>query len=290
MNRTRMILVIGVAILLALLASVGVYKFLSERSRVAEQARLQTVGIVVAVVDIPVGGKIDANQVAVSAWPKANYPKDSFADLNAVVGRVARRDFLRGEPVVESKLVPREKGSGLLSLLLPQGMRAFSVRVNEVVGVGGFIVPDSRVDVLVTIQPTQGNERISKIVLENIQVIAAGQAVEQKDNKPVTVNTVTLSVTPEEAERLALASNEGIIQLVMRNFMDTDNVVTVGATKARLLSAYRPSGSTESEGKSRSRSPRRVVRKSQPPPPPAVKRYTVEVLRGNKRSEEKFTE
>jgi len=289
MNRSRMILVFGVAILLALLASVGVYKFLSERSRVAEQARLQTVGIVVAVVDIPVGGKIDPNQVAVSAWPKENYPKDSFPDMKAVVGRVARRDFLRGEPIVDSKLVPMEKGSGLLSLLLPAGMRAFSVRVNEVVGVGGFIVPDSRVDVLVTIQPGQRSERISKIVLENIQVIAAGQAVEQKDNKPITVNTVTLAVTPEEAEKLALASNEGIIQLVMRNFMDADNVVTVGANKARLLSAYRPSGPSGSVGRSRSRTPARVVRESAPPPP-VVQRHTVEVLRGNKRSEEKFTE
>jgi len=283
MNRSRMILVIGVAILLALLASVGVYKFLSERSRIAEQAKLQTVGIVVAVVDIPVGGTINVNQVSVSPWPKENYPKDSFAAMKDVVGRVARRDFLRGEPIVESKLVPKEKGSGLLSLLVPSGQRAFSVRVNEVVGIGGFVVPDSRVDVLVTIQPPGGNERISKIVLENIRVIAAGQTIEQKDNKPITVNTVTLSVTPEEAEKLALASNEGIIQLVMRNFMDIDNVVTDGATKARLLSSYRPSAPETPKRTSRPRARRSVARSV-----PSPKKYTVEVLRGSKRSEEKL--
>ena len=93
MNRTRTVVVIGVAILLALLASVGVYRYLSEKGRAAEQARLQTVGIVVAIVEIPVGTPINANQVAVTAWPRDLYPKDSFADMKSVVARVAKRDF-----------------------------------------------------------------------------------------------------------------------------------------------------------------------------------------------------
>ena len=212
-----------------MLASVGAYKFLSGQSRVAEQARLQTVGIVVAMVDIPLGSTINPNQVAVSAWPKDNYPKDAIADPKIVVGRIALRDFTRGEPVVESKLVPLNKSTGLLSLKVPPGMRAFSVKVNEVVGVGGFIVPDTRVDVVVTTSPSPNSqEKISKIVLEDIRVLAAGQVIEQKENKPVTVNTVTLALLPEEAEKLALASNDGIIQLVMRNFTDNVLVMTGG--------------------------------------------------------------
>lgn len=287
MNKTRVILVIVVAILLALLASVGVYRYLSETGRAAEEARLQTVGIVVAVVDIPIGTTINANQIAVTAWPKDLYPKDSFADLKSVVGRAVRRDFLRGEPIVASKLVPTDKGGGLLSFIVVEGKRAFTIRVNETVGVGGFIVPDSRVDVILTTTPTGGSERISKIVLENMQVLAAGQIVEQKENKPITVNTVTLSVTPEEAEKLALAGNDGVIQLVLRNFMDFDNVVTLGATKARVLAGYRPSGPpmepATSKGKRivRRRSRTRVL-------PVAKKTFTVEVIKGNKRSEEKF--
>lgn len=168
MNRARTIVVIGVAVLLALLASVGVYRYLREKGRIAEQARLQTVGIAIAVVNIPVGTPINPNQVAISAWPKELYPKDSFAELKSVVGRVARRDFVRGEPIVASKLVPVDKGGGLLSLIVPAGKRAFTVRVNEVVGVGGFIVPDARVDVIVTTVPPGSNEKISKIVLENV--------------------------------------------------------------------------------------------------------------------------
>lgn len=287
MNKTRVILVIVVATLLALLASVGVYRYLSEKGRAAEEARLQTVGIVVAVVDISVGTKINANQIAITAWPKDLYPKDSFADPKSVVGRGVRREFIRGEPVVASKLVPTDKAGGLLAFLIPEGKRAFTIRVNEVVGVGGFIVPYTKVDVILTTVPTKGTEKISKVVLENMQVLAAGQIVEQKENKPITVNTVTLSVTPEEAEKLALASNDGVIQLVLRNFMDSDNVVTLGATKARVLAAFRPGGPSQERSEPREKGSLR--RKSRAPVLPVAKKtFTVEVIKGNKRSEEKF--
>jgi pilus assembly protein CpaB len=289
MNRTRIIIVIAIAFLLAGIASVGIYRYLSEKGSIAEQARLQTVGIVVAVEDISLGTTIKPNMVAVAAWPKDRYPQDSFVDTKAVEGRVAKRDFVRGEPIVESKLVPTDKGAGgILALKVPEGMRAFSIRVNEVVGVGGFIVPDTRVDVLVTTTPSQGGGRISKIVLENILVLAAGQTLEQKDNKPITVNTVTVAVSPNEAEKLALASNEGIIQLVLRNYMDPDNVVTMGATTTSLLASYRPSAPAPEE--SASGKQKRSVRKkaSSSISAPVKKTFTVEVIKGNQRSEEKF--
>ena len=290
MNRNRIMVVVGIALLLALLAGVGAYKFLSGQSRVAEQARLQTVGIVVAQVDIPLGSTINPNQVAVSPWPKESYPKDAIADPKVVAGRVALRDFLRGEPVVESKLVPLGKSTGLLSLKVPSGMRAFSIKVNEAVGVGGFIVPDSRVDVVVTTAPTPGSqEKVAKIVLQDIRVIAAGQVIEQKENKPVTVNTVTLALLPEEAEKLALAGNDGIIQLVMRNFTDNVLVMTGGSNKARLLSSYRSAPLVPEATSDKRTKPRRVSRKAPSPASasPPKKAYTVEVIKGNKRTEEK---
>jgi len=292
MNRNRIMVVVGIALLLAVLASVGAYKFLSGQSRMAAQARLQTVGIVVAVVDIPLGSTINPNQVMVSAWPKDNYPKDAIADPKIAVGRVALRDFFRGEPVIESKLVPLNKPTGLLSLKVPAGMRAFSIKVNEVVGVGGFIVPDSRVDVLVTTSPSQNSqEKIAKIVLEDIRVLAAGQVIEQKENKPVTVNTVTLALLPEEAEKLALAGNDGIIQLVMRNFADNVLVMTGGSNKGRLLSSYRNAPLVPEASPAKGDKPRRVSRKAPPPAaasaPPPKKSYSVEVIKGNKRTEEK---
>jgi pilus assembly protein CpaB len=292
MNRNRIMVVVGIALLLAVLAGVGAFKFLSGQSRVAEQARLQTVGIVVAQVDIPLGSTINPNQVAVSPWPKESYPKDAIADPKVVAGRVALRDFFRGEPVVESKLVPLGKSTGLLSLKVPSGMRAFSIKVNEAVGVGGFIVPDSRVDIVVTTPITPNSqEKVSKIVLQDIRVLAAGQVIEQKENKPVTVNTVTLALLPEEAEKLALAGNDGIIQLVMRNFTDNVLVMTGGSNKGRLLSSYRNATLVPDTASAKETKPRRVSRKAPSPAsvsaPPLKKAYTVEVIKGNKRTEEK---
>lgn len=292
MNRTRIILVVVVAAVLALLASARTYKFLSEKSRAVESSRLQTVGIVVALVDIPLGSTINPNQVGISAWPRETYPKDAFANAKSAVGRMALRDFVRGEPIVESKLVPAAgAGSGILSLKVPPKMRAFSVKVNEVVGVGGFIIPGSRVDVVVTTTAGQSrSEQISKIVLENILVLAAGQVIEQKENKPVTVNTVTLAVTPEDSEKLALASNDGKIQLVLRNFSDNDNVVTIGSDKARLLASFRfataaPAADYPPKSK---RVSKKAARPAQAVDAPSKRKHVVEVMKGNKRSEEKF--
>jgi pilus assembly protein CpaB len=244
-------------------------------------------------VDIPLGSTINPNQVALSPWPKDNYPKDVVVDPKVAVGRTALRDFVRGEPVVESKLVPLNKASGLLSLRVPPGMRAFSVKVNEVVGVGGFIVSDSRVDVVVTTSLSSRNQQdqFSKIVLEDIRVLAAGRETEQKDNKPVTVNTVTLAVTPEEAEKLALATNDGKIQLVMRNFADNTLVMTGGIDKGRLLSSFRSAPIAPAAGSPTEKKPRRVSRKTPShaaASAPSKKSYSVEVIKGNKRTEENF--
>jgi len=285
MNRTRTIIVVVVAVLLALFASIGTYRFLSDKGRMAEEARLQTVGVVVADVDIPFGSTIRPDQVVLSAWPKDRYPKDVLSDVKASVGRVARREFARGEPIVESKLLTTSKNVGMLSLRIPQGMRAFTVRVNEAVGVGGFLMPDARVDVLLTTESSgQRATRMSKIILEDIRVLAVGQTIDQKDSKPVSVGTVTLSVTPEDAEKLALASNDGKIHLVLRNFADSEKVKTSGISKDRLLSGQRSvPGSSGAVKRQRSR-----VRKVAPASPVVVKKYTVEVIKGNTRSEETF--
>jgi len=282
MNRTRIVIVVLTATFLALLASIGTYRFLSERGRMAEEARLQTVGVVVAAEDIPFGSTIRPDQVSLSAWPKDRYPKDVLTDVKAASGRIARREFMRGEPIVESKLLTTSANVGMLSLRIPQGMRAFTVRVNEVVGVGGFILPDSRVDVVMTTEsPGRERGRISKIILEDVRVLAAGQKIDQKSGDPATVSTVTLAVTPEEAEKLALASADGNIHLVLRNFADSDKVKTVGISMDRLLSPERSTPGSSRAG--------RAVKRAAPAPPPApARKYTVEVIKGNSRSEQTF--
>jgi pilus assembly protein CpaB len=295
MNRKRILGIVAFALCLALVASLGVYRFLSEKNRMAESAKLQTVGVAVAVVDIPLGTTINSNQIALSSWPKDLQPKDAFTAVKPAEGRLAMRDFLRGEPIVESKLVPKDKSSGLLSLKVPPGMRAFSVKVNEVVGVGGFIVPDSRVDVVVTtaVSPERQQEQVSKTFLQDVQVLAAGQVVEQKDNKPVTVNTVTIAVTPEDAEKLALASNDGKIQLVLRNFSDNQKVETPGSDKWRLIGSLRPTpppSARKTKGAAKKGDPAPVAAQYIPPQAVQVAKVydVVEVIRGGKRSEEKF--
>ena len=309
MDRMRTIVVAGLALLLALIAGIGTYRFLAEKGKAAEAARLETVGIAVAAVEIPLGATINPNQVQIGAWPRSSYPKDSFSDAKPLAGRVARREFLRGEPIVESKLVPANKTGGILALKIPVGMRAFSVKVNEVVGVGGFLVPDARVDVVCTTAPSaqRQQEQVSKIVLEDVLVLAAGQVIEQKDNKPVTVNTVTLAVSPDDTEKLALASNDGKIQLVLRNFADGEKIPTGGVDKGRLLASYRnlPAPAAPSDAQKRKPAARRKASPparvaAAPPPPPAPAQafpvpppvakaaYTVEVIRGNKRAEEKL--
>ncbi len=288
MERKKFVVVISIALAVALAASAGAYRYLSEKGRSADMARLESQGIAVAAVDIPMGAAINPNQVTLAAWPKAHLPKDSFSAVQGTVGRTALREFLRGEPIVESKLVPRSGGTGLLAFKVPPGMRAFSVKVNEVVGVGGFIVPGSRVDVVVTTAASAKNQQdqVAKIVLEDAAVLAAGQTIEQKDNKPVTVSNVTLAVSPDDAERLALASNDGRIQLVLRNFNDAEKVTTAGIDKGRLLASYRP----ESRASDVPRRPRHAAAKKEAAPsvqaPAPKKAYTVEVIKGNKRTEE----
>ncbi len=282
MNRTRIIIVVVVAVLLALFASIGTYRFLSNKGRMAEDARLQTVGVIVAAVDIPFGSTIGPDQVVLSAWPKDRYPEDVLSDVKAAVGRVVRREFARGEPIVESKLLTTSKNVGMLSLRIPQGMRAFTVRVNEAVGVGGFLMPDARVDVLLTTTSSdQRATQMSKIILEDIRVLAVGQTIDQKDSKPISVGTVTLAVTPEDAEKLALASNDGKIHLVLRNFADSEKVKTSGISKDRLLSGQHGIPGPVKKQPSR-------VKKVAPASPVRVKRFTVEVIKGNSRSEETF--
>ena len=198
MNRTRIFVAVGIAVAAGIARQHGNLQVSLRQERMVEQSRLQTVGIVAAVVDIPLGSTINPNQVAISAWPKDNYPKDAIVDLKTAVGRIALRDFFRGEPVVESKLVPLNKTSGLLALKVPCG-NAGVLRQGERGGRGGRVhrsgQPGGRRRHDVPIPKAQ-QEKVSKIVLEDVRVLAAGQTIEQKDNKPVTVNTVTLALTP----------------------------------------------------------------------------------------------
>jgi pilus assembly protein CpaB len=199
------------------------------------------------------------------------------------VGRVLKVAIAAGEPVLESKLAPEGSTGGFASLI-PPGMRAVTVGVNVVSGVGGFILPRTRVDVLVTVSGVSGSsDRQTKTILQNVEVLAVDQTYDQDSEDPVTVKSVTLLVTPEEAEQLSLAANEGILQLALRSGADDELYVGKGVELKQLMKTYTPP-------KPRTVSSSRPKPEPPPPPPPEPETKVVEIIRANKLSEVEFEE
>jgi pilus assembly protein CpaB len=220
MNRSRMFLLAAVAFVVAIGVTVFTYRALSRRLKPTED----TTQIVVAALPVSVGAKLTEADLRLAPWPRAVPIKGSFQNISDVVGRGVVIPMILNEPVLDTKLAAEGSGAGLMSTI-PDGMRAVSVKVNDVIGVAGFVVPGSRVDVILSGSPDKSNDtNMSKVILENIQVLAAGQNVATDDNgKPLNVQVVTLLVTPDESQKLALASVDGKIQLALRNPLDLEH-------------------------------------------------------------------
>lgn len=239
MRNKRFFVVLVGALMFGLLAAFAVSRFLSSANAYAKN--LNTV--VVAKVDIPVGAKIIPEQLMVVQFPRESTPDGTFDKPEKLVGRVAVQNIMARETITESRLAPEGSAAGL-SATIPEGYRAMTVKVDDVVGVSGFIQPGTLVDVVVVIDPadkTSDQGPVSKIVLQNIKVLANGQNIDKpKDDREAnSVKAVTLQVTPEQAEKLALASTEGKLQLVMRNSIDQDDEQTNGVNKRSLLTGDR---------------------------------------------------
>lgn len=255
-----------VALLVAAAATFAVHRFVLQRDALARGEEVISVPVVVAGQDIPEGSAITQEILRVKSYPSGTVPSGSFQDMDSLVNRVARIPIFSGEPVLEAKLAQIGASAGLEVKIQP-GYRAMSIPVNDHVGISGLIQPNSRVDVLVTFRPGNniGSERTSKVFLQNMRVLGVGTQIRRGDDgKPITANTVTLEVKPEEAEMLALAMNEGILQLALRGFADADSLNTGGATPKKVLAAARAI-----ESQPRRTPPRRapVIRESTPPPP-----------------------
>jgi pilus assembly protein CpaB len=293
MRNKRFFIVLTGALLFGLLAAVTVSRYLS--SAQAYSKNLNTVAV--AKVAIPVGTKIIPEQVTLVQFSKESTPDGTFANVDKLVGRVAVTNIAAREPVTESRLAPEGTAAGL-SAVIPEGYRAMTVKVDDVVGISGFIMPGTLVDVVVVIHPedkvAQQQGPISKIVLQNIKVLANGQNIDKPENQrdANSVKAVTLQVTPEQAEKLALASSEGKLQLVMRNSIDQDDEQTTGIDKQKLLGGDRAvpapdPGSLKSEQKDAKPVVRRVkpqveakpVTTASPQPP----RASVEMIEGAKK-------
>jgi pilus assembly protein CpaB len=279
MNMNRLLGGLVVALLVAFLLSTFVYRQFKKAS--ASQP-VATQSLVVAAAPLKLGTRLDSSNLRVIAWPGNQPVSGMFTRLEDCQNRALITQVAENEPILESKLAPKEAGAGLPAAI-PEGMRAVSVAVNEVVGVAGFVTPGTMVDVLVTGRlegsEARGNENITKTILENVRVLAAGQKIEQdREGKPQTVPVVTLLVTPDEAAKLTMGSTEGKIQLALRNTIDTKKADPAPILQAALFS---PGGTLAPPVKhSLSKKP------DAPVAPPA---YVVEVINGNKRENKSFS-
>lgn len=246
MGKHKSLIVLGVAVLVALLASVLIYRVLQKKTYERAQASIETQPVVVAVADLAWGTSLTKEMMNTVSIPKEYALPGSFSDPDSLVGRVVVYPVKTNEPILESRLAPKDAKSGGVAAVIAPKKRAVAVKVDKVIGVAGFIHPGNRVDVLVTLVTGRSGNPVTKVVLENILVLAAGPAVEKKGKEPTQVDVITLEVTPEEAEKLALAATEGKIQLALRNFSDTEDVLTRGMTVPALLASY-SSGSVPSQ-------------------------------------------
>lgn len=228
------VLLAGVA---ALVAAMVVYSALKKREAQIEQAMVKSVNVAVAARDLPIGSKIDAASVKLVRWSKDDLPPGAFNDIHPLLNQFTRTSFVTNEPIVGDRLFSGDKNAGVLPLLIPNGMRAISVPVDEVSDIAGFVQPHARVDLLVSVSSTaDAHQPFSKIVLQNVEVLAVAQEVENVNaDKPQVVRVVTLLVTPEQAERVVLATHEGPLRMAMRNYEDSKIVPTDGIDMSELL-------------------------------------------------------
>ena len=224
-----------------MLASVVVYSALKKREAEVQKAMAKTVYIVVAATDLPLGSKVDPSQLKLARWSADAIPDGAFTNTSQVGDSFVKSEFVSNEPIVATKLFMGQKTAGVMPLLIPPGMRAVSVQVDEVSDIAGFVMPHAHVDILVALANQGGSgadKPFSKIVLQNVEVLAVAQEVEQKKDEPELVKVVTVIVTPQDAERLALATREGTLHLAMRNYTDSKIVLTSGTDVEQLLRQY----------------------------------------------------
>ena len=280
--RNRIFAVLAIAILAGGGLAYGTYNLMQSGGSV-KSVNTPTQPVVVAAADLQLGTALKKEDLTVVQFPQGSAPEGSFSKPEELYERGLIVPVVKNEPILGAKLASKEAGAGLPPVI-PEGMRAVSVRVNEVVGVAGYVLPGNRVDVIATASPSeQRSETTSKVVLTNVQVLTAGTRMEQdqNDNKPTQVTVVTLLVNPLQAERLALASTEGKIQLALRNPLDQSAPETPGIRTAGLLGNKQvPTEPIRTVARSSKRTPQQEPMIVPMAPP------TVEIIRGDKRSTE----
>jgi pilus assembly protein CpaB len=278
MTRARIFIVLVLALTAGGGFALATYNYVQKIP--GKTVTIPTKPVVVAAADLDVGAELGRDDVRIIEWPANSVPAGSMSDPNEAIGRGLILPVIQNEPILPMKLASKGEGAGLPPAI-PPGLRAVSVRVNEVIGVAGYVLPGTHVDVLTTLSPTdQKPDMTSKVILTNVQVLAAGTKIERDTDKdkPMPVSVVTLLVDPDEAERLTLAASEGKIQLALRNPLDKGVATTKGVRPAALLGMV---ASTPKAPRARTQVAAVAAAPAAEPPLP-----TVEIIRGDKRAHE----
>lgn len=285
-----------VLLILALMLALAAAVYAS--SWVTRRADASATQVVVTAVDVELGSKLTPQMLTVVDWPTGVLPAGAFPDVARLQDRVLRVGVLKGEAIVERKLAPVGSQGGLAAVIA-EGKRAMTVRVNDVVGVAGFALPGTYVDVMVNTHKAQArgeDAQISKTVLEQVLVLAVAQEASRDETQPKVVSAVTLELTPPDAEKLDLARSVGTLSLVLRNQVDRQRVSTQGSTKQQLLDGSAPPARVMAAATPRPRVPATAVPTSASPKPPvhaetraqaetpAARGPCVEVIHGSSRA------
>jgi pilus assembly protein CpaB len=234
------------AMVAAVLAAIVVFSALRNREAQTQLALAQTEQIVVAARDVQVGAKLSIDDVKLIRWSRQSIPQGAFTDPSAVANSYAKSALIDGEPIVQRLLISADRIPGVMPMMITPGMRAMSVAVDEISDIAGFVKPHTRVDVLVAVSGTGADTKpFSKIVLQNIEVLAVAQQIEKGKDEAEVAKVVTLLVTPHQAEKLGLAGREGTLRLAMRNYNDDKMIATTGSDFTDLLG---PSATTVALG------------------------------------------
>lgn len=277
MNKARILIVLLIAVVIGGLLSYGVYQILQRQPQVVSAPPLKQMAV--AQNSLAMGSLVKNEDIGFVPWPGTDRPPVGyFEKKTSLVGRAVLQPMVQNEPFLEGKLAPKEAGAGLPPII-PKGLRALSIRANEIIGVAGYVLPGTRVDVVLTATPRGALEPVTKIVLQNVEVVSAAQVIqEDPEGKPKTVTHVTVLVKPDDAEKLTIASSLGQFQLALRNPLDLDKAETKGIQMTQLYPKYGPN-------------PRRrkvVVPATAPAVAPERLKSTVEIIQGNKRSTVEF--
>ncbi len=281
MGRWKAIIPIFLALVIAVAGSFVFYSWMQsqtapQKTTETKKETVETVNVVVAATDLQWGTKLTKEMLKTAPFLKSSLPAGSFADAESVLGRVLISPLKSRDPLTETRLASADVKIGGVSAVLKEGKRAVAVKGDKVLGLSGLVKPGNRVDILLTTKNPENDRDITKLVLESIPVLATGTVIEDKNGDPSPVDVYTLEVTPEQAEKLALASNRGRLQFALRNITDAKSVKTSGAYIADTLGPL-------------------AEAKPAPAPGPVAKvvtsrrtKYTVEVINGNNLTTKKF--